>query len=166
MPRAPRLLAAALALALPAAAPAATATRSDRRGDAKAFGYNDLRSARAAVRGGLIEHTISVYGALPRDFPGPRLYVDTSSRPGPEYSVARFPDGATEVRAARSGRRAAGARWTRLNATTIRLRFSPRAIGRPARYRWRAYTESVNEQTDPEELDSLPDRGWISQRLR
>ena len=165
MSTAPRLLAATLALALPAAT-AAAAARSDRRGDAKAFGYNDLRAAGAVLRGGLLVHTISVYGALPRGFPGPRLYIDTSSRPGPEYSVARFPDGATEVRAARSGRRVAQARWARLSSTTIRLTFSPRAIGRPARYRWRAYTESVNEQTDPEELDSLPDRGWISQRLR
>jgi hypothetical protein len=159
---------AALALAMAAFAVGAAQARTvhDGRGDANGFSYNDLRSASATERGGLLVHTISVYGELPPGFAGPRLYIDTSGRPGPEYIVARLPDGRTAVRTARRGRRVARATWRQVNATTIRLSFRPRAIGSPRRYRWRAFTESVNEQTPPQELDSLPNHGWVVQRVR
>ena len=127
----------------------------DTRQDNSGGGINrDLKGATHGHSGKKLKHGVSVYGKqiAVEDI---NLYINVNKSAAAEYVVDTV-DGVMAVRRASDGMVTGPVQLIPVSEVKVRFLFSPKAIGKPKKYRWFVQLESNKGDL----YDRAPNAGW------
>lgn len=140
--------------------------KDDRRGDAKCDDgpCPDLKSAigdHGIFNKAELFYIVTQHNKVQRArFPRIAINTNGASSSKPEFYVEKRASGAG-VFNANTGRKAGAAVWRNTRRVSANWTFLPSAIGSPASFGWR-----VEVMERGEKVDSVPDKGYLTHRLR